>query len=333
MRILYRPKPKVVGSPYRVIAMPYYPTPNPTPNRLAISADGLTWDYINTVGLEDFKAGYYIMAVGDLMYLMCAAGESWANTFKVSSDKGLTWNTVTIPGTVSNNSFIKDANIINGVYVIANDNNTIANSILYSNDGVTFTGIGNTLLNRCENLRVVNDVMVAVGKFGTIVRFLTSPNGIDWTHIGTLASNSFIDGFTHDGTQYVLALHANTVGHVRIYTSNDLITWVLKSDINQLRWGSDITFFNGVYVITGSAKIVGTDVSIYYSSDLITWTPAVINIGDVYSMVQLNDKLVIGGIDSDTYQTATSINGIDWTPGIILEGYNEIDDMAIYSTS
>jgi hypothetical protein len=324
-----------------MIAMPY----ENLDNTLAFTIDGLNWNCDVVTGLEDVQCFYDIFKFGNNCYTECATTENWDNTFKYSIDGGHSWARSSAFGTGITDDFVMDMAYNGSIYIAANDNPGVENSIIYSENGVDWNGIGNTLISRCS--KVIwdgNKWLAFASNYPSLgVKIISSINGIDWSDYSIINSsgNSINDvGFNYSITSplYIASINYQ-YDSTTIYISTDAISWTSGATLtSQFRWTSNIIFFNNLFITGGfltiwknQLRLTGNTESISYSSDGINWTKTADSlIQDVYAISKIGNILVAGGINhngSFPNMTATSLDGINWTGNGVVCALDEVDGL------
>lgn len=308
-----------------IIAAPY----ENLDNTLAFSIDGVNWDCEVVTGLEDVKVFYNIFKFGDICFTTCASTEEWDNTWKYSIDGGYSWYNSTI-FTLGDNDFVMEVAYNGTLYVAANDNPGVANSILYSENGVDWTGIGNTLLNRCSRVIWDNNKWLAVGGVG--VQIVSSNDGTNWSNFSQIITtgstiNDIAFNYSTSSPLYIMSIN-NGFTDSKMFTSTDAISWIHTATLTQFRWLSNIIYFNNLFVTGGQLRSGGGNQSIIYSSDGITWAGTADGlIDDVYAISKIGDIVVAGGT-TGIDMTATSLDGITWLGNGNVCVFDEVDGMS-----
>jgi hypothetical protein len=145
---------------------------------------------------------------------------------------------------------------INSIFIQAGSRGAGSNSIAYSTNGTTWTGVaaGSAAFN-C--LGTAFGVTVAAGNSGTLYY---STNGTTWTS-GTSNTSSTIRGIAYGNGTWVFVGDSGVLG-----TSTDGVTYTLRtssfgtSQINKVAWSN------------GTFMAVSADNKIATSTDGITWT-------------------------------------------------------------
>ena len=177
------------------------------------------------------------------------------------------------------------------------------NTIAYSYDGITWTGLGKTIFSSIGRGVAWNGTLwVAVG-YGTN-SIATSPDGITWTGLGKSPFSFGGYGVAWNGTLWV----AVGGGTNTIATSPDGITWTGLGNSIFSSYGRGVAWNGTLWVAVG----YGTN-TIATSYDGITWT----GLGDsIFSTrgygVAWNGTLWVA-VGEGTNSIATSYDGITWT--------------------
>ena len=135
------------------------------------------------------------------------------------------------------------------------------NSIAWSNDGITWTGLGTIMFSRGAGIAWNGSRLVAVG-VGTNTLAYSDDNGLTWTGLGTSIFSTAGRAVAWDGTRFVaVGSGTNTIAY-----STDGITWtgvgtsIFSSDGRAVAW-------NGTRWIAGGS---GTN-TLAWSNNGITW--------------------------------------------------------------
>ena len=277
-------------------------------NTIAYSYDGITW---TGLGNSIFTYGYGVAWNGTLWV---AVGDGTTNTIATSPD-GITWT-----GRSSNGIFSLRGREVawNGTLWVAVGEGQ--NRITYSYDGITWTGLGNSIFStrgygvafnnaRPHSITYPRNLTIAVGTGTNTIAY--SSDGINWTPSSN--GNSIFTygrGVAWNGTLWV-AVGSGTTN--TIATSPDGITWTgLGKTIFSLR-GRGVAWNGTLWVAVGE----GTN-TIATSPDGITWTGRFDSNGNsIFSLrgrgVAWNGTLWVAVGEGTTNTIAYSYDGITWT--------------------
>ena len=182
------------------------------------------------------------------------------------------------------------------------------NTLAYSSDGITWTGLGKTIFGFSAYGVAYNGKMwVAVGNATNGIAY--SSDGITWTGLGTSLFSIGL-AVAWNGKMWVaMGAGTNTIAY-----SSDGITWT--GVVNSLSifavLGGNVAWNGTIWVAFGG----NTPFSIAYSTDGITWTgvPGSLSIFVYGSNAAWNGKLWVAVGGDGGANIATSYNGITWTP-------------------
>ncbi|MCX5677846.1 MAG: hypothetical protein NTY76_01930, partial [Candidatus Omnitrophica bacterium] len=185
------------------------------------------------------------------------------------------------------------------------------NTLAYSSDGITWTGLGKSIFSYWGNAVAWNGTCWVAGGYsgGTGTTLAYSSDGINWTGLGASLLNNWCNSITWNGTRFVATGNgANTLAY-----SSDGINWnaVSNSLTNIFSTQGMCSAWNGTRFVAGGA---GTN-TLAYSSDGITWTGLGTSIFSSYGcrgVAWNGTRFVAVGDGPDTI--AYSSNGITWTP-------------------
>ena len=284
-------------------------------NGVAYSADGISWTSITSV----FSNG--------TAYGIAWDGSRWqlgsSTSTSAYSYTGLNWTTYTASsGRTQTNSFASTYKIIPRAYIQHPSVATGAgqNTIAYSDDGITWTGLGSTIFSNEGHYSLWNgQIWVAVG-FGTNT-IAYSNDGFNWKGLGSSI-------FSVAGND--LAWN----GNIWIATGNDP-TNTLAYSYNGINWiglGKSIFSIQGLGVSWNGYTFVamgeGTN-SIAYSTNGINWTGIGTSVFTTRGYEAFSNGVywVATGSGSTTLAYTTDLTGsTGWTsiPGIFGTAANEL---------
>jgi hypothetical protein len=225
-------------------------------SRMGYSNDGLTWS-ATTNGSSIFTTRVSSIDWNGATYVACGEG---TNRIAYSND-GLNWT-----GSTNGNSFF---GINSPPDVVASDGNRfivggngISFDMLYSFDGITWTGITQTGLTRCLDISYNGSRWVAVGQGSNEV--IISDDGINWTGSTNGASKitSTANTILWDGNKFLLG------GDTGLFYSNDGFMWYDTNYSGALSVNS-LNYNGFVYIATTNPSA-----NVYFSIDGINWNPS-----------------------------------------------------------
>jgi hypothetical protein len=182
---------------------------------------------------------------------------------------------------------------------------TGTNTIAYSDDGITWTGLGSTIFSG-------NDVAwngtrwVAVGQ-GTTNTIAYSSDGITWTGLGITVFSDFGYGIASNKTSWV----AVGSGTNSIAYSNDGLIWTgvtLKTIFSE--FGNRVASNGTRWVAVGQGPNSNT---IAYSNDGITWTGLSMTIFSTYGNAVAWNGTIWVAVGEGINTIAYSNDGIIWS--------------------
>ena len=290
-------------------------------NTIAYSSDGITWTGV-TLSTDIFSSGYGVSWNGNMWV---AVGEGSANSIAYSRD-GIRWTGLgkdifsdycmcTAFNTLRQHTITFPTNLL----VAGGDG--IANTIAYSRNGITWTGLGTSIFsNYCNRVASNGSIWVAVGE-GTANSIAYSTDGISWTGLGKSIFPVGI-GVAWNGRMWVAvgAGNTNTIAY-----SSDGITWTpVLSSISIFSSSCNCVAWNGtMWVAVG----IGTANTIAYSTDGIMWTGIGTDIFSTCLGVAWNGSMWIA-VGAGTNTIAYSRNSITWTP--VASSTNIFSDFGVY---
>ena len=181
------------------------------------------------------------------------------------------------------------------------------NTIAYSNDGLTWTGLGvaspaSPFTTSGFGVAWNGTRWVAVGQGTNSIAY--SSDGITWTGIGTSIFSVYGRGVAWNGTRWVaVGAGTNTIAY-----SSDGITWTgIGTSIFSVS-GNGVAWNGTRFVAVGE----GTN-SIAYSSDGITWTGIGTSIFSPSGFGVAWNGTRFVAVGEGTNSIAYSANGISWT--------------------
>ena len=248
---------------------------------VATSSDGINWVGVNST-FSDCSGvtwnGTKWIAVGTLPS---------SKTIAYSSDGSNNWTPIANSNTifsgggnaVAYNQNIPSVKIQHPTIAVGSGTNTIA----YSPDGITWTGLGDSIFNSESGNGVAwnGTQWIAVGSGPTYsfdTKIAYSSDGINWFYTGILLNFMSIKDVAWNGTKWIAVGHPTTwfaIGNPRppspyatIVYSSDGIIWTKASLANVIfDIGNGVAWNGKLWVAVGQ----GTNYSIAYSSDGINW--------------------------------------------------------------
>ena len=286
-------------------------------NTIAYSNDGITW---TGLGTSIFTTYGYGIAYSSELSRWVAVGEG-TNAIAYSTD-GITWTgsgsygfssygwdvaaAISSPPTLG----IPQPSSYIAKYVSVGQGTT--NSIAYSYDGTTWTGLGTSIFSsagRSIAYSAEQNRWVAVGTGTNSIAYST--DGITWTGLGTSIFSEYGNGIAYSAelNRWVAVGYGttNTIAY-----STDGITWTGIGSSIFSSAGNDVAYSAELnrWVAVGG----GTN-AIAYSTDGITWTGLGTSIFSTYGLdvaysAELNRWVAVG---YGTNTIAYSADGITWT--------------------
>ena len=199
----------------------------------------------------------------------------------------------------------------NGVFVAVASAGGVANCVMTSPDGVTWT-LRTALEGTWNSVAFGNGLFVAVG-VGSAGFVITSPDGITWTARTAAALNTWRS--VTFGNNLFVAVASN--GATRVMTSPDGITWTGRTAANAHQWWS-VTYGNGLYVAVANNIVITPFMT---SPDGITWTgvtDALLN----YAWTSITFGTATFVAVASGGQVASSGDGATWTERTAPEANN-----------
>jgi hypothetical protein len=240
-----------------------------------------------------------------------------------------TWTVGTVTGLAADYPNINSIAYANGVgFVIAAGNDTSTpNTTAVAKSAA---GTGSWTVNPVAGLanfsgspgtvRWLNNKFIATKGSGGYVYGITSANGTDWTEINIGFGTK---GFAYGDGTYLVSGAGGSVAH-----SSDMATWTTVNNSGTGFSGSGpVTFLNAAAYGNNIFVIGGGEGRTAVSADKgVTWTlcelagttsPYVIfDSGFINTMLFFNGKFIaLGGKDNEDAKSASSVDGLNWTPG------------------
>jgi alpha-tubulin suppressor-like RCC1 family protein len=180
------------------------------------------------------------------------------------------------------------------------------NSLAYSNDGIHWTGLGNTLFTIGNRVAWNGTLWIATGSGPFTMAY--SYDGLNWTGINTSPFSTRGNGLTWNGVLWV-ATGSGT--HTLAYSSDGIIwiglgTTIFSTEGKCVLWG-------GKYFIAGGT---GTANTLAYSIDGIVWTglgTTIFDSGYYASDIAWNGSRYVAVGQGNENTIAYSDDGINWT--------------------
>ena len=250
--------------------------------------------------------------ISNNIFTPLTAGSILASTIKLTSNISST--------IVSNNSIFVTGGVGIGGNISIGDNLALAifdnfffvvggsggNSIAYSNNSTSYTGIGTAIFNdSCKGIIYGPKYWVAAGS-GTVHTLAYSIDGIKWTGIGTSIFSGSGNGINYGNGLWIAVGSGN---NNTIAYSYDGIVWNGLGTNIFIYGGQNVAYGNGRWVAVGD----GTN-NIAYSDNGILWIGVTIKTIFSYSgygIVYGNGLWVAGGIGTEN-TLAYSYDGINW---------------------
>jgi hypothetical protein len=197
----------------------------------------------------------------------------------------------------------------NGTWVAGGDG--ISNTLAYSNDGNTWTGLGKSIIGvGVFDIKYANGIFVAGGQGGATTganTIATSPDGIIWTGRGKNIITSGVEKITYGNGIWVVG---GSGGNTIATSSTNGNSWV----------GQNNTFMSYIGALTyGDGKFVAFGVGgnfIATSGNGFSWsaqTSTNINFGNPNYLEYANGVFVVVTYGKTSNTIATSTDGITWT--------------------
>ena len=289
-------------------------------NNIAYSTDGITWTGLSSsVFTGSFATGSSVTWNG---IRWIATGESTNNSIAYSSD-GIAWTGLGVSifslargGTsVAFNNARPNTITYPTNLIVAGSQNT--NSILYSRDGLTWTGITGTNIFSLSGYGVEwNGKIWVAGGQGTNNTLAYSYDGINWTGLGTTIFTQNCNGIVWGNNKWTAVGYGTGGSDNSIAYSYDGINWIgLGKSIFTGILGARGIAYNGTRWVAVGGQNAPT---IGYSNDGINWTPVAgsQSIFGVYGeCVAWNGRLWLAGGSrnvSGPNSIAYSYDGINW---------------------
>jgi hypothetical protein len=235
-------------------------------NVIMTSPDGINWTQRTTPAIP--PVGFITLIYDGSEFIAFGNNNTDQSLYSVD---GITWIQRTISDTLSTKNVAYGA----GAYVL------IKGATYYSSDAINWVYLSPTAFWNRENVDYVNGNFVTTGQVsgGAASTFIgVSTNGSSWA-TRTIPLSS-LGRVAYGNGVYVLTRGRNP-GSDQVMVSSDLITWNIHSvGLGGTLW-NDITFDNGLFVMT-SNNLSGTKVA--SSPDGINWTGITIT-GDAVGKV------------------------------------------------
>lgn len=191
-----------------------------------------------------------------------------------------------------------------------------SNAMFYStNNGETWTGLGNSVFDRSVRKTYWNKKMwVAVGE-GSLNTLATSTDGINWTGKGKIFSEYGSDVLYHKGTWMAVGMDASS-NQCIAYSTDDGSTWSYSTTTIFDGKVNGVVYYNNKWWVCGLSR---TFHMAYSSDNGATWTG--VNAISLSDMAQANSlatdgiTLMVGGTSTTnaSRHCYTTVNGTTWT--------------------
>ena len=283
--------------------------PFATPGSVAVVPDYATWNmtYMNTPGFVT-----NMWSDGDTIL---ALPQGTTSSVYRSTDRGLTWSTVTLPGTATQKfGIVKSSNYW---VITAYDNSTFR--WWWSSDGVSWTqgtyGNSQGYIN-VSGLAVNGNTVVAISQqYGLFKGWRSTDGGANWSEFN----------LPNNGDNYSSCSYANGYWFAPGYNgpnvaySTNGISWS-NVTTNVPGQGGTVAYLDGTYYLPGggSPGLGGSNAgSVYVSTDVTTWTTRSLPIVARWGACHTFDNTLIMTQHSTggDYPGAilTSLDGVTWT--------------------
>ncbi len=177
------------------------------------------------------------------------------------------------------------------------------------------SGLSVSATSSLSSIAYGNGRFVAVGGQGGAPVLVTSTDAVTWVAQTTLPSESR-NGIIFVNNQFVICCSSQW-----IYTSPDGLSWATQSLGLLNRTFQDISYGNGLYVITGKDISTGSTPIILTSPDAITWTQRTSAIsGDLKRVSFDNNQFISIASTTGSGFVQTSPDGITWTQKTVSSG-------------
>ena len=269
-------------------------------NSIGYSSDGITW---TGSGSSILTTAYGVTWTNSIWI---AVGSSASNSIAYSID-GITWTGIT--GTTifsTRGSYISTNNLKQAKVSIKHSSiayGTGNNTLAYSLNGITWSGLGSTMFSTQGNGGVWNgSKVVAVGSGTNSIAY--SICCINWIGLGTTIFTGSGNGITYNNNYFVAVGN----GTNSIAYSVDGISWFGLGTTVFTTKGSAICSNGSLWVAVGS----GTN-TIAYSSNLTSWTGLALTVFSTSGNGIAFNGVQFVAVGSGTNTLAYSANGSTWT--------------------
>ena len=275
-------------------------------NTLAYSSNGIGW---TGIGNKTFDLSGLVVTWAGTEWV--SGGNGNGNTLAYSTD-GLNWTGLgktifsTSCNTLACNNRREHTVVIPPNRIVATGTGTV-NTLAYSNDGLTWTGLGKTVFITAGNSAEWNGRMwIAAGQGGNTLAY--SSNGIQWTGLGVSVFS--VSGITVAWNGSLWIAGGQGTNHTLAY-SYDGTSWsglsktIFDTSCYSVAWNGSI------WLAAGTNSSVGR---IAYSTNGINWTNTGTTVfsTNAYNATWNGSLWVAGG--SGTVNTrAYSYDGLSWT--------------------
>lgn len=200
--------------------------------------------------------------------------------------------------------------------VAGSEDGTGTNTLVYSYDGTTWTGLGKSIFSTsCLCIKFNGKIWVAGGSGGNSLAY--SYDGINWTGLGTQYFNSRCFGLCWNGTLWTAVGAAST--NNAICVSYDGILWIPVLAPNTIfdtaRGPEGVACSNSMIIATGRGIVTGNNIA--YSYNGFQWfstnQTAFSTTGSEIFGICWNGSIWVAVGTSTNFSIAYSYDGIVWT--------------------
>ena len=252
--------------------------------------------------------GKYFIGLGQ-------AGNTLAYSLNGTDWVGLGAGVITTAGRGIEYNSLRPNSITIPRYMIVAGGDAGTNTLAYSYDGTTWTGLGiNIFSTSCRCVKFNGKIWVAGGQGGNSLAY--SYDGINWTGLGTEYFNQRCLAICWNGTIWI-ATGDNSTNNA-ICVSYDGILWIPVLAANTIfsLGASGVACSNSMIVATGRGVVAGNNIA--YSYNGFEWFPtnqtAFSNVS-AYGVVDIrwNGSIWVAVGESTNFSIAYSYDGIVWT--------------------
>jgi hypothetical protein len=267
-----------------------------TTSRLLYSSDGSTWTAASLTGNSYLSVGWsgstYVAVTSTGSALYSYNGSDWTSGSGANGAYNVTW---THP---------EEGSVRIELPVIVGGSGTY-NTMLYSQDGAIFRGLGKSTFNTsCRAVAWNGDIWVAGGSGGNTLAY--SYDGITWTGLGSSVFSTGCYGVATNGITWV----AVGAGTNTIATSLDGKTWFGLGTQTFGTSGASVAWNGSQWLAVGSDIIA-------HSSDPFAQSWTIIGgnavFSNIYCVKWLLGKWFVGADASGSYTMASSPDTTTWT--------------------